>query len=413
MTFQLFLLFLSVSNHKKHKQMKIAIIISIFILTPFIVITAFRKYQLAKSIGTVIMAYAVGVGLALFLSFSDFLSIAEKTSLKKIQDLLMNISVPLAIPLMLFSANFKLWTKSLPKAVTALLTGMIAVMIAVVSSFFIFKNSGILELNKIAGMMTGLFTGGTMNFAAIKNILQTDESITTLTLTSEMIIVFPFLLFLTAGGYKLFRWMLPYRDVTVIVDKNNPKEQVLTDIENYDGMFTKKVFPKTMLGFLLSISFLALGAGLSLLITGKLNELVIILTITTLSIFASFNEKIRNLPRTFELGMFFILIFSVIVASEFDIKKFNSEAVNVFLFVLCITVLAIVLHIILCRIFKVSGDLFSVALVALFCSPPFVPPVVASMGNRKVLISGITIGLVGYAIGNYLGTGIAYLLGLF
>jgi uncharacterized membrane protein len=393
--------------------MKITIIISIFLLTPFIVITLFRKYLLAKNIGTVIMAYAVGVGLSLFLSFSDFLTIAEETSLKKIQDLLMNISVPLAIPLMLFSANFKLWTKSLPKTITALLVGVTAVVISVVASFFIFKDAEIFQLPKIAGMMTGLYTGGTMNFAAIKSILQADESITTLALTSEMIIIFPFLLFLTAGGYKLFRYLLPFKDDRASLTKKEHQHVELTDVENYAGMLTQKVFPKTMLGLLLSLCFLAIGAGLSLLITGKLNELVIILTITTLSIIASFNEKIRSLPRTFELGMFFILIFSVIVASEFDITKFNSEAMNIFLFVLCISLFVIVLNVILCRIFKVSGDLFTVSIVALICSPPFVPPVVAAMKNRKVLISGITIGLVGYAIGNYLGTGIAYLLGLF
>jgi len=107
------------------------------------------------------------------------------------------------------------------------------------------------------------------------------------------------------------------------------------------------------------------------------------------------------------------LIFSVIVASEFDITKLNAEALNIFLFVLSITAIAIMVHMILCRIFKVSGDLFSVAIVALFCSPPFVPPMSAAMGNRKVLISGITIGLVGYAVGTYLGVGIFYLLGLF
>jgi uncharacterized membrane protein len=35
------------------------------------------------------------------------------------------------------------------------------------------------------------------------------------------------------------------------------------------------------------------------------------------------------------------------------------------------------------------------------------------MGNRKVLISGITIGLVGYAIGTYFGVGVFYLLQMF
>jgi uncharacterized membrane protein len=392
--------------------MKIIIIISIFLITPFVVITLFRKYQLAKNIGTVIMAYAVGILLSFLFSFSNYFNETETISLNKIMDLLMNISVPLAIPLMLFGADFKLWTKSLPKAIVALCTGLVAITVAVIVSFFIFKNQGIPSITNISAMMTGFYTGGTMNFSAIASALKTDNTVITLTLTSEMLIMFPILVFLTGGGYKFFRWVLPFKDETSVKNKDQ-KDAVLADIENYDGMLTKKVFPKTMLGLLLSVGFLAVGAGLSLLITGKLNELVIILTITTLAIISSFNTKIRSLPRTFELGMFFILIFSVIVASKFDVTMLNTNVVKIFLFVLCITLSSIALHCILCRIFKVGGDLFSVAFVAMLCSPPFVPPVVAAMGNRKVLISGITIGLVGYAVGNYLGVGIYYLLGLF
>jgi uncharacterized membrane protein len=178
-------------------------------------------------------------------------------------------------------------------------------------------------------------------------------------------------------------------------------------------MLTKKVFPKTMLGLAISLGIFTVGAGLALLITGTLNVLVIILTITTLGIAASFVEKIRNLPRTFELGMFFILIFSVIMASLFDITKLTQEAMSIFLFVLSITLLSMILHIIFCRIFKISGDLYTVTIVAMFCSPPFIPSIVSSMGNRKVLISGITIGLVGYAIGTYFGLMVYYLLQVF
>jgi len=357
------------------------------------------------------MAYLIGIALSFVFGFTDFLSEAQAASLSKIQQQLMQISVLLAIPLMLFSSDFKLWTKSLPKTLVALLTGVVAVFFAVLIAFFIFRNSDIPTLNEVAAMMAGFYTGATMNFFALGSGLNVEENVIILTLTSEMLIVFPFILFLTAGGYKVFRWLLPYKDEAHTVDTNNPKDPVLRDIENYDGMM--KVFPKTLLGLLLSIGILAVAAGLSFLLTNSLHELIIILTITTLAIAASFHKKIRNLPRTFELGMFFILIFSVIVASQFDISKFSSSALNIFLFVLTITIITIILHIILCRIFKISGDLFSVAIIGLTCSPPFIPPIVSAMGNRKVLISGITIGLVGYAIGTYFGVMVFYLLKLF
>lgn len=205
--------------------------------------------------------------------------------------------------------------------------------------------------------------------------------------------------------------MLPFKDKSLVVGKQ--KKVVLKDVENYHGMLSKKIFPKTMVGILLSLSFLVIGAGLSFLLTGTLNEMVVILTITTLAIAASFSKKVRDIPRTFEAGMFFVLIFSIIVASQFNFERFVDEALMIFLFVLCITLITIVLHLILCRLFKIPGDLYTVAIVAMLCSPPFIPPIVAAMENRKVLISGITIGLVGYATGTYIGIGMAHLLGLF
>jgi uncharacterized membrane protein len=393
--------------------MKEYLFITIFLFTPFFVITIFRKSKVAKSIGTVIMAYAVGVLLSFLFSFTGFLSETEAISLHKLQDTIMSVAVSLAIPLMLFSSDFKMWTKSLPKAVLTLIMGVVAIIAAVMFSFFVFKNSGIPELYKVGGMMTAFYTGGTMNFTAVANALKTNGTIITLTLTSEMVIMFVLLVFLTAGGYKLFRWLLPAKDEFHVTNPNDPKDAEIKDIENYEGMFSKKIFSKTMLGFLLSLGCLSVGAGLSVLITGGLNEVVVLLTITTLAIAASFNKKIRNLPKTFELGMFFILIFSVIVASLFDISKLDSNTVNIFLFVLCITLSSFVIHAILCRFTKVPGDLFTVAHIALLCSTPFIPPLVAAMGNRKVLLSGITIGLVGYAIGNYFGVAMAYFLKLF
>ena len=137
------------------------------------------------------------------------------------------------------------------------------------------------------------------------------------------------------------------------------------------------------------------------------------MTITTLAIASSFSEKVRNLPKTFELGMIFILLFSIVVASQFNIQNIQASAFTLLYFVLYVMLISVLLHLLFCRFGKISGDLFTVAHVGLLCSPPFIPPVVGAMGNRKVLISGIVIGLVGYAVGTYLGIGVAFLLNLF
>ena len=381
-----------------------------YFVIPVLIILIFNKYRWARSIGTVIMAYAVGIVAAL-IGFLPSGTDPGAEAFESMQKTLMNVTVPLAIPLMLFNSDFKLWTKSLPKTMAVLLGGLVSILIALLSGYFLFRNAGIPQFERVTAMMTGIYTGGTMNFSALGHMLEVDPSLITMTLTFEEIATLPFIVFIVAGGYKFFRRLLPAKesDDTVAEDTKNVDAE---SFENYHGMLQPKTFGRMMLGFLLSLGMLAIGAGLSLLITGKLNELVVILTITTLAIAASFSPKVRALPKTFELGMFFILIFSVVVASKFDIHAIKGS-LQILWFILFVMLTSIVLHLIICKIFKVEGDLFTVGHISLLCSPPFVPPIVEALGNRKVLLSGIVIGLAGYAAGNYLGVLIAWMLGAF
>mgnify|MGYP003294473019 CR=1 FL=1 len=383
------------------------IITVIYLLSPIIIALAFQRYRIVQKVGTVIVAYAIGIVLAL----SGFVKVGGGQMLDSVQNVIMNVSVPLAIPLMLFGCNFKLWTHSLPKTILALVGGLLSIVVAVVAAFFVFRDSGIGGLNRISGLMVGIYTGGTLNFFALGSALRVDESAILLVYAFEMLVTMPLLMFIVAGGYRIFRRLLPFPDESVSISASTASSG--SGVENYGGIFAKGVFGKAMLGLLLSAGFLAVAVGISMLVTGVLNELVIILVITTLSIIASFSGKIRSLPKTFELGMILILMFSVVVASKFDVSCLNSSAFALMGFVFFVMISSVLLHLLLCRLFRVSGDLFTVANVGLLCSPPFIPPVVGAMKNRKVLISGIIIGLVGYAVGTYLGVGLAWLLNLF
>ena len=387
---------------------KVYIILACYVLVPLLIIEGFKRWKWVQTLGTVVLAYAVGI-IASLCGVFHFQDPEVAVSFSKMQSMMMNVAVPLAIPLMLFNCDFKLWTKALPKTAWALVGGILAVLVSVVSGYFIFRNH-IPEPAKVSGMMTGIYTGGTMNFNALGASLGVDKSVMAMVLAFEMVITTPYIFFLLGGGYKIFRKLLPFKDITH--KGRTDEENVETaDVENYHGMLEKKNFWGMLKGLGLSVVFLAIGAGLALLITGTLNELVVILTITTLAIIASFFKKVRELPKTFELGMFFILVFSVIVASMFDINSVNGGSLYIGGFVLWIMVMSMLLHLIFCRVAKVSGDLFCVSQVGLLCSPPFVPPIVGAMKNKKVLISGIVVGLVGYAAGTYLGALLAWILG--
>ncbi|MCQ2348781.1 MAG: DUF819 family protein [Paludibacteraceae bacterium] len=395
------------------EMVRVILMLALYIVLPIAIIHMFIRMKWVQKVGTVVMAYAMGILMAITGLVSFTPDSMEEMLFNNVQNMLMNVAVPIAIPLMLFNCDFKLWTKALPKTIWSLVGGIVAITVAVVSGFFLFRSRQIPDFEKVSAMMTGIYTGGTMNFNALGAALGVDKSVMAIVLAFEMVLTMPYILFILGGGYKLFRRILPFKDETTNEMRHSKSKMVaapVSDVEDYGHMFRKDNWYLTLAGLGLSILFLAIGAGLSLLIYHSLNELVIILTITTLGLIASFFKKVRELPKTFELGMFFILVFSIIVASLFDYHSIQGSTIGIGAFVFWIILCGALIHLLLCRLFKVSGDLFTVSQVALLCSPPFVPPVVGAMGNKKVLISGLVIGLIGYAVGTYLGIGIYYLL---
>ena len=71
---------------------------------------------------------------------------------------------------------------------------------------------------------------------------------------------------------------------------------------------------------------------------------------------------------------------------------------------------SLLLHCLLCRALRSDSDTFMVTSVAAVCSPPFVPMMARALGNPSTILSGMTTGIIGYALGNYLGIGLALLL---
>ena len=85
--------------------MKLIIIAAIYLLCPILIASLFVRYKFIQKVGTVIIAYAIGIIMALtgFIKFEDPV---QTQTISTIQTWIMNISVPLAIPLMLFSCDF-------------------------------------------------------------------------------------------------------------------------------------------------------------------------------------------------------------------------------------------------------------------------------------------------------------------
>ena len=116
--------------------------------------------------------------------------------------------------------------------------------------------------------------------------------------------------------------------------------------------------------------------------------------------------------RNGSIVMYFIYIFSIVVASMANVRALDfSGALWTIGFLAFIEVVSLTLQVLFARLFKVDADTAVIASVTYINSPPFVPMIAASMKNSRVLMPGLSIGIIGYAAGNYLGVLICQLLG--
>ena len=379
------------------------ITIAIYFLFPALIIYLSTRYSIINKIGIVVICYAGG----LVLGNTDIIP----ESILGIRETIMGATILLGIPLVLFSENVIKWTKMARYTFISLLLGVASVVILVIVGFFVFRHS-IPEIAKISGMMIGVYTGGTANLMAIATALGVDSELIVLTNTVEMMIGAVILLFLITGAKPLFGLFLkPYQA------KGNQDQPVLdvSDYESYKGFLGRKGIPDLVRSLVIAVVIAGLGFGTTFLFEGNARDAAPILTVTTLGILASLIPAVNRIRKSFQLGMYFIYMFCVIIASTADVTAmFQGEKagmlVNIFLFISLVIVGSLVIHSLLSWIFGISVDDYVITSTALADSPPFVPVVAAAMRNKEVVVPGMIIGVIGYAIGNYMGVAIAYLL---
>ena len=91
-----------------------------------------------------------------------------------------------------------------------------------------------------------------------------------------------------------------------------------------------------------------------------------------------------------------------------NIEELSNGSMLYLSFLGSVMLLSILIHLGLCYLFKIDRDTAIITSVAGIFGPPFVGPVAQRLKNKEIIVSGLTSGLIGYAVGNYLGLAVAY-----
>jgi uncharacterized membrane protein len=416
------------------------VLVVFYFVFPVFIIFLCKKWTFLQKIGSIVLAYGFGLligSTGILPQASDGFRVAlmGKTNLARtevetlikegkatskdlivnqigmIQDIIPSVVVPLAFPLLLFSLNVKRWLRYAKKGFISVLLALIAGLVMVTAGFFIWKDS-IPESWKLAGMFEGIYAGGTPNFVAIKMALDVNANLFVILSTYDMVVGAFLVLFFITIAPRLFRMILPpFQEAQGISADDKDIATITDNLEDYTGILKKKVFFPLLGALGLSILIFAFSGGIALLLPGLPMMVVVILSITTLGLLFSLSKKINKIEKTFQLGMYLILVFSLTVASMANIRTmFGEGMLSLIMFISWCYFGSLILHIILAKIFRIDADNFLITSAAFIFSPPFVPLVANALKNKDVIVTGITGGIIGYIVGNYMGVALAYFL---
>jgi uncharacterized membrane protein len=360
---------------------------------PYLIVNFEKKFKPIEWLSPVVCCYGLGIilGNLSFLSWDT--GLARTFS---------EVSVMLALPMLLLATDFPAWFK-LAKT-TILSFGLLIVSVMLVSYFsgLLFKDYDP-EVWKMTGMLVGVYVGGTANLTAIGKMLEIrDEAFITLNAV-DVALGGAYLLFIMSFGVKILTYFLKPFDHSL-----NPENDM--DVLNWkklSGLHKLKnsVILIVLCGFSVGVSLL-----LSKLMTGGESAGLIILGLTVIALSLSFFPKIRHFEGSQEVGHYFLLVFCVAVGSLANASQLLTGKMWYFAFCSVVMFGSIILHFACCYFFKIDRDTAIITSMAGIFGPAFVAPMSDVLKNRAILVSGITTGLVGIGLGNFVGLFVAWLL---
>jgi len=353
-----------------------------------------QRYKFFKTFGPPIICIIIGI----FLS-----NIGIMPHWNDVYGVIFQYAIPLSISMFMLNVDLKAWKSLSKQPLLAVLFAVISVSVVALAVGTLFATK-IDEGWKIAGMFVGTYTGGSANLTAIGTGLGATPSTFAAANAADYIIGMPSIIFFFAvpgilAKWKGFKKLWPY---TLTEDE--------LDTGDHEELFAKKEWSITDIALLFAIGFVIteiatfVSNGINPMVSGAVR----ILLITTLSIILGQFNSVKKINGNMDLGMFVAMYFLVIIGLLVDINQFATSTPLIAIFCAIVIICSLIIHILLCRLFKIKYQYVIVSIVAAI-GDGTTAAMVAGAGNWKSIMSiAVVLGVMGAAMGNYVGIGIAY-----
>ncbi len=363
------------------------------LLVPFLIIKLEKTVKPIQWLSPIVCCYALGILLGNVLG-----PLWDHTLARTLSE----VSVMLSLPLLLISVDLLGWFKLAKTTIISFLLLIVCVMLVSYLVGMFYKDHDP-EVWKMAGMLVGVYVGGTANLTAIGKILGVREDVFVMLNAVDLVFGGIYLLFIMSAGVKILTRILP-------AFNHDGLDEGEMDLVHWRELNLSKKTLHSILLLLLSGVIVGLSVLVSRLLTGEEVPSIIILGLTSLALIFSFNKKIRHFEGSQEWGQYFLMVFCLAVGSLANISQLVSGSSWYFLFTGLIMFGSILLHFLCCFFLKIDRDTAIITSMAGIFGPAFVAPMSQVLKNKTILVSGVTTGLMGIAVGNFVGVAVAYLI---
>ena len=361
-----------------------------------------NRVSVLGKLGPIMALYAVGMVVGNLPALGAYL--------KPLQDVLPNVMIPLAIPMMLYGSRFSRREAGLQLRIVV--SGFLSVCVAVTVGYLLFGHN-VDEGAEVGGIITGMYTGGTLNAAALQVIFRIKSEMFVLINSYDIIISFLYFVFLFSVGIKMFRALYGQSRKRVAEGTSADEMQSADTSSQYHLLLQRSGLRQLARIVAVTLVVVAVSALVALAFSEEWFMVVFILMLTMLGVASSFVKSVREMTLSYDVGMYLIYIFSLTIASMADFSSLDLRGgINQFAFMTVAVILSLLIHAVVCRLMRVDADSMMISSVAFINSPPFVPMAAVAMRNKGVIVTGLGAGIMGYALGNHLGVLMEQLLSI-
>jgi uncharacterized membrane protein len=310
----------------------------------------------------------------------------------------------LSIVWLLFAVDVRDLKDAGPSMLAAFIIAILATAVGAIVAALVFAGSFDGDTWKLAGVMTGTYAGGSLNFVAVGRELDFPPALFSAATASDA--------GLTAVWFgatlMLPIWLRKWYPAPKHDHHASRADEKLADA---DPMADHPFFAEAPLKVLDLSVLLALGLAL-MWAAGAVGALLpgvpSILWLTTFALIVGHTPWVRRLHGAMHLGSLGLHFFLATIGIASRVSEIIRVGPEVFWF----TATVVLIHGLLtyggARLARLDVETTSVASQAAVGGPSSALALAVGRDWKALVLPGVVVGLLGYAVGNYLGLGVAY-----